>query len=137
MIWKKKIIDDQNDSPMKKYQVTLTKEQLMLIAQCVEDCHRFACGQTELWNTTSQFNIKDWNELRTRLQNLKSFVTPELEYSWDGYGCEDDHQRKFIAKTYAIYREILHKVVNDGVYTSPTLTCEEGGELPIIEELEE
>ena len=28
---------------MKKYRITLTKEQLMLIANCVEDCHRFAC----------------------------------------------------------------------------------------------
>ena len=26
---------------MKKYRITLTKEQLMLIANCVEDCHRF------------------------------------------------------------------------------------------------
>ena len=25
---------------MKKYRITLTKEQLMLIANCVEDCHR-------------------------------------------------------------------------------------------------
>ena len=37
---------------MKKYRITLTEEQLRLIADCVEDCHRFACGQTELWNTT-------------------------------------------------------------------------------------
>ena len=44
---------------MKKYQVTLTEEQLMLIAKRVEDCYRFACGQTELYNTTFQFNIKN------------------------------------------------------------------------------
>lgn len=49
----------------------------------------------------------------------------------------DEHQRKFIAKTYAIYREILHKIVNNGVYKRPTLTCEEGGELPIIKEVED
>lgn len=125
---------------VKKYQVTLTEEQLMLIAQCVEDCHRFACGQTELYNTTFQFNIKNWAELRDQLQNLQSLVTPELEYGasydWAGNGCKDEHQRKFIAKTYAIYREILHKVINDGVYKCPTLTCEEGGKLPIIEEVE-
>lgn len=28
----------------KKYQITLTEDQLILIAQCVEDCHRFAAG---------------------------------------------------------------------------------------------
>ena len=113
----------------------------MLIANCVEDCHRFACGQTELWNTTSAFNIKEWDELRDWLQCLQPLVTPELSrgasYGWNGTGCKDEHQRKFIAKTYAIYREILYKVVNKGVYKSPTLTCEEGGELPIIEEVKD
>ena len=111
----------------------------MLIAGCVEDCHRFACGQTKLCNTTSQFNIEKWAELRDRLQNLQPLVAPELEYGlyydWAGNGCKDVFQRKFIAQTYAIYREILHKVINNGVYAYPTLRCEEGGELPIIEEV--
>lgn len=113
----------------------------MLIADCVEDCHRFACGQTELWHTSSQFDSKNRAELRTQLQNLQPLITPELalgaSYDWAGNGCEDVFQRKFIAQTYAIYREILHKVVNNGVYAYPTLRCEEGGELPIIEEIEE
>ena len=126
---------------MKKYRITLTKEQLMLIANCVEDCHRFACRETELWNTTSAFNIKERKELKDWLQCLQPLVTPELSrgasYGWSGTGCKDEYQRKFIAKTYAIYREILHKVVNNGVYKYPTLTCEEGGELPIIEQIED
>ena len=124
---------------MKKYRITLTEEQLILISNCVEDCHRFACGDTELSNTTSAFNIKEYDELRDRLQSLHSLVTPELgicaSYGWSGIGRKDEYQRKFIAKTYAIYREILYKVVNNGVYKYPTLTCEEGGELPIIEEV--
>ena len=126
---------------MKKYRITLTEEQLILISNCVEDCHRFACGETELQNTTSAFNIKEWKELRYRLQCLQPLVTPELgiceSYGWSGIGCKDEYQRKFIAKTYAIYREILYRVVNDGVYEYPTLTCEEGGELPIIEEVKD
>ena len=126
---------------MKKYRITLTQVQLMLIADCVEDCHRFACGQTELWHTSSQFDSKNRAELRTQLQNLQPLVTPELgrgaSYDWAGNGCKDLFQRKFIAQTYAIYREIVHKVVNNGVYAYPTLRCEEGGELPIIEEIEE
>ena len=126
---------------MKKYRITLTEEQLILISNCVEDCHRFACGETELQNTTSAFNIKEWKELRYRLQCLQPLVTPELSrgasYGWSGTGCKDEYQRKFIAKTYAIYREILYKVVNNGVYKYPTLTCEEGGELPIIEEVKD
>ena len=39
---------------MKKYRITLTE-----IAGCVEDRHRFACGQTELWNTTLQLGFMD------------------------------------------------------------------------------
>ena len=125
---------------MKKYQVILTEEQLMLIEQCVEDCHRFACGQTELWNTTSRFNIKNQAELRNQLQKLQPLVTPELEYrasyDWAGNGCKDKHQKRFIVKTYAIYREILHKIINDGIYKCSTLTCDESGQVPIIEAIE-
>lgn len=44
---------------MTKYRITLTEKQLRLVSRCVEDCHRFAAGQTELWNTTSEFNIKE------------------------------------------------------------------------------
>ena len=43
----------------KKYRITLTEHQLMLIANCVEDCHRFASGQTELANTLDIANIKN------------------------------------------------------------------------------
>ena len=127
---------------MKKYRITLTKEQLMLIADCVEDCHRFACGQTDLFNTIGCIKSSDMIlEVKERLRILSHFVNPELppnaSYDWAGNGCKDKFQRKFIAQTYAIYREILHKVVNNGVFTSPTLICEESGELPIIEEVEE
>ena len=127
---------------MKKYRITLTEEQLILISNCVEDCHRFACGETDLHNTISRIESIDIRlKLKKRLQILPRFINPELppnaSYDWAGTGCKDEHQRKFIAKTYAIYREILYKVVNNGVYKYPTLTCEEGGELPIIEEVED
>ena len=39
--------------------------------------------------------------------------------------------------THLILLITLHKVVNNGVYKYPTLTCEEGGELPIIEEVKD
>ena len=124
---------------MKKYQVILTEEQLMLIAQCVEDCHRFACGQTELNNTMGVIWGPHRHEVKERLRMLPKYVNPDLlphqSYSWDGYGCKNKYQRRFIAETYTIYREILHKIINDGVYKSPTLTCEVGGQVPIIEEI--
>lgn len=122
-----------------KYQMTLTEEQIMLIANCVEDCHRFACGETELWNTIASMNSN--GELKAKMKELHDFAVPELSanqyYDWSGSGCKSKSQKKFIAQTYAIYREILHKVVNDGVYKHPTLTCEDNGGLPIIEEIKE
>ena len=125
---------------MKKYRVILTEEQLMLIAKCVEDCHRFVCGQTGLDNTISVLCSSHKLEIKERLKLLQKFVNsnllPNQSYDWAGTGCKDEQQRNFIAKTYAIYREILHKVVNYGVYESPTLTCKEGGQVPIIEEIE-
>lgn len=106
----------------------------MLISKCVEDCCRFASGQTELFNTSSL--LTNYSSIRDSLHSIKHLVTPHLSfnasYGWNGGGCPDDAQRKFIAKTYPIYREILHFIAIEGkwnnVYDSPTLTCEEGGE---------
>lgn len=121
----------------KKYRITLTEHQLMLIANCVEDCHRFAAGHTELANTLDIANIKDKRLIRNRLKELHGVVFPELlpgqSYDWAGSHCPDNYQRQFIAETYPLYREIYHKVVHEGVYRQPTLTCEEGGPLPVIE----
>ena len=37
----------------RKYTITLSEKQMMIIANCVEDIHRFLAGQTELANTPS------------------------------------------------------------------------------------
>lgn len=130
---------------MAKYTLEVTEEQLRLIANCVEDCSRFMSGQTELWHMTS--NLENYSELRDKLNELKPLVTPELSYNasygWSGSGCPNKHQRKIIAMSYAIYREILHRLAVDNqkegdsynVYLGATLTCEEGGELPKIKRL--
>lgn len=129
---------------MKKYQITLTEKQLRLIAECVEDCHRFMSGQMEMHNITSR--LDNYHELYDKLYELKPLVTPELthrgsSYGWNGGHCPNEHQRKFIAETYPIYREILHffacqQTVNDwNVYRNETLTCEEGGEPIKIKEI--
>lgn len=129
-----------------KYTLIVTESQLRLIADCVEDMSRFMGGQMELWNATSR--LDNFIELKERLNDLQSLVTPELprnaSYGWNGGGCPNKHQEEFIAKTYAIYREIRHRLrvlnkdLNDenyNVYDSPTLTCELGGELPKIEKV--
>lgn len=119
----------------KKYQITLTEEQLMLMAHCVEDCSRFAAGQTELYNVLRSIDMYDLS-LRKKLQDLQPLVTPGLgrgaSYDWSGSGCPNEEQRKFIARSYYLYREIYHQhnlaEGIDNVYTSETLRCKDSGE---------
>lgn len=131
----------------KKYQITLNERQLRLISFCVEDIHRFIGGQMELSNCTSILNNS--HEIADRLKECYPLVVPELaskygrgaSYGWNGGSCPNENQRKFLAETYYLYREILHFLTkknsnNDwNVYNSPTLTCEDSGEPIEIKEL--
>ena len=123
----------------KKWRIELTEHQLRLIANCVEDCHRFIGGQMELSNSTAC--LKHGRHLGEELSTLQAFVTPLLErgasYGWNGGSCPDDNQRRFIAETYYLYREIYHKLTLEAakrkdmgwnVYLGKTLTCSESGE---------
>ena len=123
----------------KKWRIELTEHQLRLIANCVEDCHRFIGGQMELSNSTAC--LKHGRHLGEELSTLQAFVTPLLErgasYGWNGGSCPDDNQRKFIAETYYLYREIYHQLTLEAakhkdmgwnVYLGETLTCAESGE---------
>ena len=119
----------------KKYTIELTETQLCMIAECVEDCHRFMAGQVELQNMTSR--LDEYRKLQDGLRELKPLVTPAIpergaSYKWSGTHCPNEHQRKFIAQTYPIYREIYHFFAVskglDNVYASETLTCADGGE---------
>ena len=122
-----------------KWRIELTEHQLRLIANCVEDCHRFIGGQMELSNSTAC--LKHGRHLGEELSTLQAFVTPLLErgasYGWNGGSCPDDNQRRFIAETYYLYREIYHQLTLDAakhkdmdwnVYLGETLTCKESGE---------
>lgn len=131
----------------KKYRLTVGESQLRMIAACVEDCSRFMSGQTELYNCTSM--LDDMHETHEALKEAYPYVVPELRrkygrgayYPWNGGGCPNEHQRKFIAASYYLYREIKHfdavRRGVDNVYSSSTLRCEESG-MPIeIEEVKE
>ena len=131
----------------KKWRIELTEHQLMLMAKCVEDCSRFIGGQMELSNSTAC--LKHGHYLGEELDRLQPFVTPELgcgaSYGWDGGSCPDENQRKFIAETYYLYREIYHQVTLDkakdkdmdwNVYLGETLTCNESGEPIKVEKIE-
>ncbi len=131
----------------KRYRVEMTESQLRLMANCVEDLHRFMGGQMELSNTASC--LENYCELRDRLEELKPIVTPHLAfnafYGWNGGHCPNKWQRKFMAQSYYLYREIYHKLtveraktedIGYNVYLSPTLTCEDSGEPIKVEVIE-
>ena len=101
----------------------------------------------ELSNSTAC--LKHYRELSEELDKLQPLVTPELgrraAYSWDGGSCPDKHQRKFIAETYYLYREIYHQLTLEAakhkdmgwnVYLGETLTCAESGEPIKVERIE-
>lgn len=125
----------------KQYRITVSESQLRMIADCVEDCHRFMAGQTELQNCTSTLELQD--EVQEELKSIQRLVTPHIghgsSYKWNGGACPNEWQRKFIAASYYLYREIRHfDAVNrdvDTVYRSPTLTCEDSGMPIVIEEV--
>ena len=54
---------------MKKYRITLTKEQLMLIANCVEDCHR----SLAYWDAGSIRNCYSYYKNNTLLCFLQKY----------------------------------------------------------------
>ncbi|TGX80489.1 hypothetical protein E5358_12590 [Palleniella muris] len=99
-------------SKQTRYQVEMTEEQLRLVIDCIEDCSRFMAGQTEMTNCTARLdnNHELWNSLR----ELQPLVTPALgcgsSYSWNGGHCPNEQQRKFIAQTYYLYREMRHRL---------------------------
>lgn len=131
----------------KKWRIELTEHQLRLMAQCIEDCHRFIAGRTELSNSITC--LKHYHELYDALGTLHPFVTPRLghgtSYGWNGGSCPDKNQRKFIAETYYLYREIYHQLTLEAakhedigwnVYLGETLTCNESGEPIKVERVE-
>jgi len=128
----------------KKYLIEVDEEQLMLMSKCIEDCSRFASGQVEMENTLWEIDCKDMAKVKDRLRDVKGCITPGLDmnasYGWSGGGCSNEAQASFIAKTYALYREMLHVFTvenhneeTDGynVYLGSTLRCD-GVDLPII-----
>ena len=131
----------------RKWRIELTEHQLMLMAKCIEDCSRFIGGQMELSNSTAC--LKHGRHLGEELRTLQPFVTPELgcgaSYGWNGGSCPNENQRKFIAETYYLYREIYHQVTLDkakdedmdwNVYLGETLTCKDSGEPIKVERID-
>ena len=130
---------------MKKYTITLTEEQMRLIAEGMEDYHRFLAGECRMFNavarTSSKIDSQSANEFERFAHKVMAPMLPQgSSYKWDGGNCPNEHQHKAIAMSYMIYREILHHFAMQrpneiwNCLQDPTLTCEEQGPLIKIEE---
>ena len=111
------------------YQITLSEDQMRLIAQCLEDVSRFAMGQWELENTvgamvkglTPDEQMKRRSEAEGYLKQAKRVLHPGMsDNASKGYNGSD-----FIGNTYQIHRTIMHKLAIDhnwnNVFSYPAL----------------
>jgi len=114
---------------MKKYNIELTEEQMILVANCLEDVSRFASGQWEMRFTVEgmvkglEFDEAMMRKRKTDelLNKVKRVLLPNIPDN----GSKSYNGSDFIGNTYQIYRTILHclAVENDwdNVYSSPAL----------------
>lgn len=133
---------------MKKYTITLTEEQMRLVAEGMEDYHRFLAGECRMMNATQYVQpAQEMHNLRDNLQmvahiRMSHNLPYGSSYDWAGNHCQNKLQQKAIAMSYMIYREILHyfaiqrQKVDWNTLQDPTLTCEEQGPLIKIEEVQ-
>lgn len=132
----------------KIWRIELTEHQLMLMARCVEDCHRFMSGQMEMKNSTRI--LEHPRELWRELNELQPLVTPGISkgasYDWAGNHCPNREQKEFIAETYYLYRRIYEEKTKEraktenfplgNVYLGETLRCKDSGEPIKVERIE-
>lgn len=78
---------------MKRYSIEVSEEQLRLIANAVEDWHRFLCGQCELHHATSR--LDNYHEVNDALmENVEPLIAPYgrgSSYGWNGSTCKNKH----------------------------------------------
>jgi hypothetical protein len=114
---------------MKKYNIELTEEQIILVANCLEDISRFASGQWEMKYTIERMvkglpfeeQIKRRDLAEEHLNKAKRELLPQLPDN----GSKGYNGSEFIGNTYQIYRTILHRLAFennwDNVYSSEAL----------------
>lgn len=112
-----------------KYNIELSKEQMIVIAQSLEDISRFASGQWEMRYTIEEMlrglpfeeKIKRRDEVGQLLRQIKRVLLPEISDN----ASKSYNDSEFIGNTYQIYRRILHQLAKDenwnNVYSYPAL----------------
>lgn len=132
----------------RKWQITLTEEQLQVMIAAVEDWHRFVSGQCSMDYATSYIdNPERMHDARDVLDNeVKPLMFPELDrcasYGWCG-GQPNPHLSKAAAISYMLYREACHQLTlaepdkGYNVYRNETLTCDKQGPMIKVELIDE
>ena len=132
----------------RKWQITLTEEQMCFMTNALEDWHRFICGQCELHSATSYIEPAErMHKVQEILdRQVKPLMFPELtfgqSYSWCG-GHKNPYLHKAQAMSYMLYREMRHQLTlanpssDWNTYRRETLTCEEQGEMIKVRLLDE
>jgi hypothetical protein len=112
-----------------KYKIELSKEQMIIIAQSLEDISRFASGQWEMRYTIEEMlrglpfeeQMKKRDEVGELLRQTKRVLLPEIPDN----ASKNYNATEFIGNTYQIYRTILHQLAKDekwnNVYSYPAL----------------
>lgn len=129
-----------------KYILTLTEDQYNHIAQCVEVCHRIACGQLDSLDEILPGKVDD-NLLRVIKKDVFHELSYGESYGWNGGYRNTSHGEDFRntfdtfqAQGYQIYRQMCYKrnIAKgiDNVLSSPTLTTYKAQQ-PIIEVINE
>lgn len=114
---------------MEKYVIELSKEQMLLIANCLEDISRFASGQMNLEYTINEMlktyplkmQTEKYHKTKMLLNQIKKILLPNLLDNENlGY-----NNSEFIGNVYQIYRTILYQLAIDNnwnnVYSYPAL----------------
>lgn len=120
-----------------KYQLTVTEKQLGIIADCVEDCHRFAAGQFGMSNTVAFANSGTEYEFDMDvMHDVERFATrrrliPNLSpASYLRYNATT-----WVGNAYQIWRGIRHYQTKErgieNTYSSVTLPSGDQGSIHI------
>lgn len=129
------------------YRITLTREQLILISQCVEDISRFAAGDMDLKHTIGTLaddmgrmeSMRIRNFIANHMIELRERLFPDLEdfeyISYHGGSADRINRKRLIGNTYQIYRSILHQLAIDenwnNVYSEMTLPSGDMGTIKV------
>lgn len=119
---------------MKHYTITLSEEQMLLIAHCLEDLSRFASGQMRLNNTLNAItgiDLEIERKAEEKLNELREILFPDMHLNTSlGF-----NKTPFIGNTYQIYRSIYHRLAIDNdwnnVYSSEALPSGTMGRIKI------